>query len=188
MPKCCKQCGSAGVTTILLDEYVDPLMGAPFEVVLEKAVTETRCAKCGARLGVTIPDGKGLMAAVAMTRALDPFKLLGEEIRFLRKAVGWKGKDLAKILEITAEHLSRCEKGAPNFLSPGLEKYLRHFACEKIKESYAPAIQFNLSHFERMRIMPVRDATQDGGLRRYRFRRVRFVNEQKYVRREAKAA
>jgi len=160
-------------------------MGAPFEVVIERAVTKTQCALCGCELGTTIPDMKGLLAAVAMTRALDPFRLSGDEIRFLRKAVGWKGKDLAKILEISPEHLSRCEKGARDFLSAGLEKYLRHFACEKIKESYAPAISFDLTHFERMRITPVRDATYDGGVRQYRFRRVLVTNTQKYVRKKA---
>ncbi len=184
MPKC-KHCGSGEVRTVLLKEYVDPLMGAPFEVVLENAVTATICSNCGDRLGITIPDAKGLLAAVAMTRALDPFRLSGDEIRFLRKAVGWKGKDLATILEISAEHLSRCERGTHDFLSPGLEKYLRHFACEKIKETYAPAIAFDLGHFERMRIKPVRIVTCEGGKRQYRFRRVPVKDIQKWNVRKA---
>ena len=45
-----------------------------------------------------IPDVEGLIAAAAVTRVKNPLKLNGEEIRFLRRALDCKAKDLAVVL------------------------------------------------------------------------------------------
>ena len=50
-------------------------------------------------------------------------------MKFIRKALGLKQKDLAQRIEITAEHLSRCE-GGQLILSPTTEKLLRIFALK----------------------------------------------------------
>lgn len=171
----CKHCGNEKVSARIVPEFVDDLMGAPFQVVLENSVLEERCEKCGKVLGVTIPDLDGLMAAIAMARALDPQKLSGEEIRFLRKAIGWKAKELAEFLEISPDHLSRCETGT-HPLSNGLEKYLRHYACEKIKKRFVLGIPLDIEDFERMRIVP-RLAHPAPKPKKYRFRRVRIESE-----------
>jgi transcriptional regulator with XRE-family HTH domain len=173
----CKHCGNEKVSSRLVPEFVDDLMGAPFQVVLERSVMEEYCEKCGHIYGVTIPDLKGLLAAIAMTRALDPLKLSGDEIKFLRKAIRWKAKELAEFLEISPEHLSRCEAGT-HPLSNGLEKYLRHYACEKIKKQFVLGIPLDIEDFERMRILP-RVAYPAPKPKRYRFQRVRIEREHK---------
>jgi transcriptional regulator with XRE-family HTH domain len=173
----CNHCGTGEVVRITLPEYVDDLMGAPFQVAVEHAVVQERCKKCGAVLGNDIPDLRGLIAAVAMTRALDPEKLSGDEIRFLRKAVGWKAKDVAEILQVTPEHVSRCEAGKSP-LSEGLEKYLRHYACEKIKAQFVLAIELRLDAIPRMKLRPALglvQASDDPGKRIVRVRKYRFI-------------
>ena len=52
---------------------------------------------------------EGLRAAMAVTRVNDPLKLNGREIRFLRKALGYTGKELAEKMQVTAESVSRWE-------------------------------------------------------------------------------
>ncbi|MRI57715.1 hypothetical protein D8770_28020 [Methylobacterium sp. DB1607] len=68
----------------------------------------------------------GLLRAVVLQRVLHERKLSGPDIRFLRKCLGIKAKDLAQKIAVTAEHLSRCEnKAVP--ISPASEKLLRLF-------------------------------------------------------------
>ena len=161
----CKTCGSMGVTRNTLHEYRGDLLGAPFNVVVEDAVVEELCAGCGTKKGVMIPNLKGLVAAVAMTRALNPTHLTGGEIRFLRKSVGWKAKDLAKQLKVSPEHISRCENGKEP-LGAIREKYLRLYTCVKLANS-APRIDFSSDDFEDMEICWVRDTTDSLTVRMY---------------------
>ena len=161
----CKTCGSTGVTKNTLHEYRGDLLGAPFNVVVEDAVVEELCASCGTKKGVMIPNLKGLVAAVAMTRALDPTHLTGGEIRFLRKSVGWKAKDLAKQLKVTPAHISRCENGKEP-LGAIREKYLRLYTCVKLAK-FAPRIDFSSDDFEDMEIRWARDAASSLTVRMY---------------------
>lgn len=164
----CKSCGSSEVTAKTLPEYCDELLGAPFEVIVEDAVVEELCANCGVRKGIMIPNPQGLVAAVAMVRALIPDHLTGSEIRFLRKCVGWKAKDLAKQLAVTPEYISRCETGKES-LGPIRDKYLRLYTCVKLKE-FAPYIEFSPEDFENMEILWARDPDNSLVLRMYLIR------------------
>ena len=161
----CKTCGSMGVTRNTLHEYRGDLLGAPFNVVVQDAVVEERCAGCGTKKGIMIPNLQGLVAAVAMTRALEPTHLTGGEIRFLRKSVGWKAKDLAKQLNVSPSHISRCETGKEP-LGAIREKYLRLYACVKLAKS-APRIDFSPDDFENMEICWVRDMASSLTVRMY---------------------
>jgi DNA-binding transcriptional regulator YiaG len=108
--------------TILPTHVVDNL-GGSFKVIINnsaKCITEL---KTGDK-SIEIPDFVGLVRAVATTRALHPQKLTGDDIRFLRKAIDLRSKVLAERLDISAEHLSRCENGE-KVLSPNSEKMLR---------------------------------------------------------------
>ena len=148
----CTSCIGAGVESTIVPAYEASGLGAPFKVILEQAAKVETCAKCGVMLGTYIPDMEGLFHAVVFTRALEPRKLLGAEIRFMRKAMSWKAKDLAKHLGITAEHLSRCESGE-KVMSPGTEKLFRLYALLKTPDKSAldeigPARIFDLIEIE----------------------------------------
>lgn len=105
----------------ILPEYAVDNLGTSFKVIL---VNSAECIKGGGRDEILIPDYQGLIKKVAVTRAAHPWKLKGGDIRFLRKTLGLRGKDLAEKLDITPEHLSRCENG-DKVLSPNSEKVLR---------------------------------------------------------------
>lgn len=107
--------------TCALAEYVLDGLGTSFEVVLHNAV-EKRVADKGPE--IVIPDYQGLIKQIAVSRSFHPAKLHGGDIRFLRKTLGMKSKELAAKLDVSAEHLSRCEQGS-KVLSPNSEKVLR---------------------------------------------------------------
>ena len=123
--------------TIVLPEY-RPNIGAPFEVVLRKAVEQTVCANSGEIVRTRIPNMSGLLKEVAVARAIYPRKLSADEIKFLRKAVNLKATELAKLLGISAEHLSRCEN-RDRVLSPAAEKLFRVIVLKR---------RFNFSEME----------------------------------------
>lgn len=132
----CATCDGASATTKVVPSYEAVGLGAPFKVILEDAVKVTSCAKCGMTLGTYIPDMEGLFYAVVFTRALEPRKLNGEELRFMRKAMGWRAKDLAKHLGVSAEHLSRCENST-KLMAPATEKLFRLYVVLKTPDKSA---------------------------------------------------
>jgi DNA-binding transcriptional regulator YiaG len=105
----------------ILPEYTVDNLGISFKVIL---VNSVECSVGSEGPEISIPDFQGLMKKVAITRAAHPLKLKGGDVRFLRKTLGLKGKDLASRLDITPEHLSRCETGE-KVLSTSSEKVLR---------------------------------------------------------------
>ena len=105
--------------------HVDTL-GAPFKVVLNSGVTFGIDEKTGEET-VSIPDTIGLINAVVRKRVQHTRKLNGEELRFIRKAIGVRAKSLAELLDISPEHYSRCENG-DKLMSNQSEKTLRLFA------------------------------------------------------------
>jgi len=131
----CKCSEGIGTKTKVLPAYEATGLGAPFKVILENAVKVEVCAKCDKTLGTFIPDMKGLFHAVVFSRALEPRKLNGQEIRFMRKAMGWKSKDLAKELGVSAEHFSRYENGKTMPIGP--EKLFRLYALLKTPDQSA---------------------------------------------------
>jgi len=107
---------------ITLEKY-EPNIGAPFKVTLMNSVKQSYSAD-GELLETSIPNLSGLLKEIAFARSLDQRKFSPEDIKFVRKAVGLKGLDLAELLGISAEHLSRCENGERT-LSVAAEKLLR---------------------------------------------------------------
>jgi DNA-binding transcriptional regulator YiaG len=125
-----------GTSTRVVDQFEATDLGAPFQVILKSSVKVASDAKTGELISYTIPDPDGLLRVVAFTRVLNSRKLSGADIRFLRKAVGVKQKDLASAIEVKPEHLSKVESGALP-LGPGSEKLLRIFVAKtahKIEE------------------------------------------------------
>lgn len=146
----CKVCGGWGVEVRVVSSYDADLLGAPFSVFLDDSVQEERCSSCGTKLRTVIPDVEGLLHTVAMVRAIEPRKLTGGEIRFVRKAMGWKSKDVARHLELRAEHLSRCENGSRT-LSPMSEKWFRLFVIAKMMDKTLKA-KFDIEKLFDMKI------------------------------------
>jgi DNA-binding transcriptional regulator YiaG len=107
---------------ITLPEF-EPALGAPFKVVLIEAVKQ-RVDDDGEVLETCIPNLNGLLKEIALARALCVRKFSAPDITFVRKAIGLKANELARLLGVSAEHLSRCEHG-DRALSIAAEKLLR---------------------------------------------------------------
>lgn len=105
----------------VLPEYAMDNLGTSFKVVL---INSVQIAHGENGREVFIPDYQGLMKKIAVTRAAHPLKLRSGDIRFLRKTLGLRAKVLAEKLDISPEHLSRCEAGDKT-LSSNSEKVLR---------------------------------------------------------------
>src|SRR6266446_724740 len=101
------------------ERYVNPrtvakyeldTLGAPFKVTLLDSVTLGVNPTTGKEM-VNVPDLVGLLNAVVRRRVTHPRKLNGDELKFIRNALGVKAILLARFLEMSPEHLSRCEAG-----------------------------------------------------------------------------
>jgi len=120
--------GMAG-STYVVDQFEATDLGAPFKVILHRSVRVTYSQDSGELISYSIPDLEGLIRTIVISRVLEPRKLSGADIRFIRKAIGVKQKDMAQRIETSHEHLSRCEAGAL-VMSPTTEKLLRIFALK----------------------------------------------------------
>jgi DNA-binding transcriptional regulator YiaG len=138
-------------------------------VILIRAVEVEQCADCGELLSKKIPNFQNLIAAMAVVRVTDALKLNGVDIRFLRKAMNWTGKELADRLGVSVETVSRWENGK-DLIGVANEKLLRLIVGTAMHED-APAIDFDPQQITNMRIESVR-ATE--AMRPMCFERVKF--------------
>jgi DNA-binding transcriptional regulator YiaG len=120
--------GMAG-STYVVDQFEATDLGAPFKVILHKSVRVSYSQESGEPISYSIPDLDGLIRTIVISRVLEPRKLSGADIRFIRKAICIKQKDMAQRIETSHEHLSRCEAGTL-VMSPTTEKLLRIFALK----------------------------------------------------------
>lgn len=118
------QADGACDTMEILEEYVADGLGAPFGIVLCNAVKQEKCPVTHRVLTTFIPNKTDLLKEAALARALCDRKFSSQELKFLRKAVNLKAIELAELLGISAEHLSRCENG-DRVLSNAAEKLFR---------------------------------------------------------------
>jgi len=82
-----------------------------------------RCKECGEESPV-VPAPAALVRAAAKAMAEAPNKLGPQEIRFLRKSLGFSGKDFAAKINVDAGTVSRWERGAEP-MGPANERLLR---------------------------------------------------------------
>lgn len=117
------------LTTIwggLVESYHLDTLGAPFKVILKDCVSRTIDSQTGEER-ISYPDPVGLVLAVIRCRVLDPRRMSGDDLSFVRKALGIRAIRIAEFLDMSPEHYSRCEAGARS-LSAASEKQLRLFA------------------------------------------------------------
>lgn len=110
----------------VVPRYEVDTLGAPFKVTVLDCVTVKTDASTGKEL-VNIPDLVGLINAVVQARVVHARKLNGSEFKFIRNALGVKANAIADFLEMSPEHLSRCESGV-KVMSALSEKVFRLFA------------------------------------------------------------
>lgn len=94
----------------IVHKYLVDTLGAPFKVSIIDVVTVRTDPKTGKEL-IHIPDLSGLINAVVRARVSDERKLSGPELKFVRNAISVRAKTLANFLDLSPEHLSRCEAG-----------------------------------------------------------------------------
>lgn len=116
--------GPTRLSEIVLPEFIPDNLGAPFKVVLKDSVRQLVDEETGEVQKTIIPNPRGLLQRIAITRLVWPRKLSGADIKFVRKSLKIKAGVLADMIEVSPEHLSRCESGE-RVLSPGVEKCLR---------------------------------------------------------------
>lgn len=75
----------------------------------------------------SIPNLAGLHRALAGAVVRKRSRLSPPEIRFLRKSLGWSGRDFAAHLGVTAESVSRWENGREE-MGPQADRLLRMMA------------------------------------------------------------
>ncbi|MHB8384144.1 MAG: helix-turn-helix domain-containing protein [Candidatus Binataceae bacterium] len=150
----CERCGGKLATRIVPKYRNDLLMGIEGIVILN-AVEEIRCTKCGHVAAAGFSNLEGLIAAVAVARVVAPQKLRGRDVRFLRKALGWSSKELAAMLEVRDETVSRWENEKEP-LGPTSEKLLRLMVAQYLAGK-APALEIDEKQIATMRIRAVRE-------------------------------
>jgi transcriptional regulator with XRE-family HTH domain len=128
-------------------KYEVDTLGAPFKVSVIDAVQIRTDPKTGKDM-IKIPDLVGLINVVVRTRVFDERKLNGPELKFLRKAIGVRSNTLAEFLDMTPEHLSRCEKGS-KIMTVTSEKLFRLFI---FLATYVDDPQKMLEKFENIEI------------------------------------
>jgi putative zinc finger/helix-turn-helix YgiT family protein len=126
----CPRCGARQVTK--REDY--PYMPGGLEGFVLRGVRVTRCPDCNA-VKVRIPSMESLHREIAFQLAKKDTRLLPEEIRFLRKYLGWSGIDFAGHMGVRPETASRWENGKERMENPA-ERLLRLMAVhgEPVRE------------------------------------------------------
>ena len=83
----------------------------------------SRCPRCG-NYEVSIPHMEDLHRLIARAVIEKTTRLTSEEVRFLRKSLGWSGVDFARNMGVTEETVSRWENGAIP-IGPQADRLLR---------------------------------------------------------------
>ena len=100
----CPECGARLVSKRQEHRYDE--CGLPHVTLVGAEVA--RCAACGYS-EVTIPNIEALHRRIARVLIDKPTRLLGDEVRFLRKSLGWSATAFARHLSVQLETVSRWE-------------------------------------------------------------------------------
>lgn len=149
MKKCC-QCG--GDTEKVRDITYHYVESGLSDVHLHGLV-QYRCLKCG-EVAVEIPKIKALHRLIARDIICKQEMLSGAEVRFLRKELGMKGKEVAEILAIEPETYSRWENGKQS-VAPCHDRQLRLIYILNASEEEGKIIHRNIRNMlKKMAVLP----------------------------------
>ena len=144
----CRKCGGLMEKSVRA-EHTEDLGGVVVKIL--NAVQVLRCAKCKTEM-TAIPDMDGLGSATAISRALNPVRLSGREVKFLRRVLDMTQEEFAKAMDLAAESVSRWETDARG-VGGACEKLVRHNTCALLYKDakgrpYDPAVITNMSLVE----------------------------------------
>jgi len=134
----CMQCGEA--LTSQRENFAYRAVGLPSITLADVMVS--RCPKCG-EYEVEIPAVEELHKTIAILVASKAEKLTPDEVRFLRKYLGWSGADFAATFGVDPATVSRWENGKQEMgataerllrLSIGRLQPLEKYPTEKLQE------------------------------------------------------
>ena len=114
----CLECGGKMTTT--RENYRPKELGLS---VILKDLEVRRCPQCGAE-EVVIPKIEQLHKILARTLVRKKGKLTGEQVRFLRKYLGWSQGDFARHAGVARETVSRWENDREPFTGTA-DRFLR---------------------------------------------------------------
>ena len=101
----CRACGESAVTSARRDHAYSE---SGLDNVVLKNIEARECGACGATQ-LVIPRVEQLMTVIALGVAKKRGRLIGAEIRFLRKSLGWSGVDFGRHMKVASETVSRWE-------------------------------------------------------------------------------
>ena len=112
-------------------------------------VDVARCPRCD-NYEISIPHIEELHRLIAKILIDKTTRFTGEEVRFLRKSLGWSGSDFAKHMGVAEETVSRWENDAAP-IGPQADRLLRFLVAQgKLTSSYPT---------ERLKMIDLRKAT-----------------------------
>lgn len=138
--------------TRILERYEDNLMGLPYPVTLLDAAEEVTDPRNGKVLGVAVPDAEELAAAVALALCFMPTRLLGTEVRFIRRVLDMTGQELAAAVEMDPATLSRWEHGKQD-VGGWADKAVRMAAVLRLQDR-APGSSLRPEDVVMLRLLP----------------------------------
>ena len=122
----CTNCGRNA--RVIVGDYLFEEMGLPVTLA---NVDLIQCGHCG-NIDPIIPNMHDLMNLIAFAVIAHPCELTGDEVRFLRKYLGMRGKELSAQLGIDPTTLSKWENGGE--IGPQSDRLLRLFVLSKSEE------------------------------------------------------
>ena len=127
----CTECGTAMKTR--KENYRYDECGLKYVTLVGAEVS--RCPKCG-NFEISIPRIEGLHRLIARVLIEKVTRFTGDEVRFLRKSLGWSGSDFAKHMGVTDETVSRWENDAAP-IGPQADRLLRLMVAQgRLTTSY----------------------------------------------------
>ena len=133
-----------------IPRYEEAGLGLPYSVILIDSAEEEIDDVTGQPVGVIVPDTEKLVAAVAIARALDPARLDGREVRFVRHVLGMTSTAFAEALNMSKETFSRWENNRQE-LGEWADKQVRLFAILKLGP-HVPCLEINADDVIGMRV------------------------------------
>lgn len=130
--KACLECG--GTMKVRRENVKYDASGLPGVTLADVVVS--RCVACG-EVEVSIPNIEGLHKTIALVLAQKRERLVGVEVRFLRKYLGFSGTDFASHIGVAPETVSRWEQGV-SAMGLAAERLLRWMVVTRDPISHYP--------------------------------------------------